>query len=159
MAVGGAITLIKQRSSASSATVPDLPRVTWFKHMGLIKLYLVNPSFDAVMQASSRCLVSSRTTGFDGSFMKSALEFRSDWVALLFSAQSWHIPSVSHPSLQSAIPFWFVAALSPAGLPFVTVSNIQCTWSLRFPFSFKFPVMQLAGIWFVPYIHFIICLT
>ena len=139
MAVGGAITLIKQRSSASSATVPDLPRVTWFKHKGLIKLYLVNPSFDAVMQASSRCLVSSRTTGFDGSFMKSALEFRSDRVALLFSAQSWHIPSVSHPSLQSAIPFGLSQHYRQLDYLLLQSAIFNVPGACAFPVSFNLP--------------------
>jgi hypothetical protein len=41
MAVGGAIAESKQRSGAAASEAPDLPRVTWYKHKGLIKLYLV----------------------------------------------------------------------------------------------------------------------
>ena len=43
MAVGGVIAQSKQRSSAAADEAPDLPRVTWYKHSGLIRLYLVTP--------------------------------------------------------------------------------------------------------------------
>ena len=41
MAVGGGFVESKQRSGAAAQEAPDLPRVTWYKHWGLIKLYLV----------------------------------------------------------------------------------------------------------------------
>lgn len=46
MAVGGAIAESKQRSGVAVYEAPDLPRVTWYKHKGLIKLYLVFFNFD-----------------------------------------------------------------------------------------------------------------
>lgn len=39
MAVGGAIGGTKQRSGVAAEEAPDLPRVTWYKHAGLIRLY------------------------------------------------------------------------------------------------------------------------
>jgi hypothetical protein len=45
MAVGGAIVDSKQRSGVAAQEAPDLPRVTWYKHKGLIKLYLVPPIY------------------------------------------------------------------------------------------------------------------
>jgi len=41
MAVGGGFAESKQRSGAAAQEAPELPRVTWYKHWGLIKLYLV----------------------------------------------------------------------------------------------------------------------
>lgn len=41
MAVGGAFHDSKQRSGHAAEAAPDLPRVTWYKHGGLIKLYAV----------------------------------------------------------------------------------------------------------------------
>jgi hypothetical protein len=40
MAVSGAINT-KQRADAAAEEAPLLPRVTWYKNKGLIKLYLV----------------------------------------------------------------------------------------------------------------------
>jgi hypothetical protein len=41
MAVDGAITNSKQGSGVAAEESLDLPRVTWYKHTGLSKLYLV----------------------------------------------------------------------------------------------------------------------
>jgi hypothetical protein len=56
MAVGGAIVQSKQRSQSAAEEAPDLPNVVWWKHTGLIKLYLL-----LLIVISS-----SATTGFDG---------------------------------------------------------------------------------------------
>jgi len=61
MAVGGVIAESKQRSGVAAQEAPDLPRVTWYKHKGLIKLYLL----------LLIVLSSSATTGYDGSMMNS----------------------------------------------------------------------------------------
>jgi MFS family permease len=64
MAVGGAF----HDKRTVSENAPDLPRVTWYKHAGLIKLYLL----------LLIVLSSSATTGFDGSLMN-ALQSSTQW--------------------------------------------------------------------------------
>ena len=58
MAVGGAIAGTKQRSGHAAEEAPDLPRVTWYKHAGLIKLYAVRPLTDlSLTVAASDCYI------------------------------------------------------------------------------------------------------
>lgn len=53
MAVGGAINT-KHRGDVAADEAPNLPHVTWYKHSGLIKLYLVRLMLDnADLVASS----------------------------------------------------------------------------------------------------------
>lgn len=57
MAVGGAIAGTKQRSGHAAEEAPDLPRITWYKHAGLIKLYAVRPLNLSLTVASSDCYI------------------------------------------------------------------------------------------------------
>jgi MFS family permease len=49
MAIGGAIGGTKQRSGQAAEEAPDLPRVTWYKHGGLIRLYAVHSLMDFLL--------------------------------------------------------------------------------------------------------------